>query len=109
MVNFALLRKAVGYADDTSNSNALMAGLNSDSEVLVRLSKELGVVLNPSKTQCIIFGSVSDSADPMTVDGVSISPSEKISILGFTKECYNLWNDWLKSCVSISRALFQIL
>ena len=84
MVNFALLKSAVGYADDTSNSSALVAGLNSDSEVLVSLSKELGLVLNPSKTQCLIYGSVTDSADPITVDGVTISPADKISILGFT-------------------------
>ena len=85
MVNFALLRSAVGYADDdTSNSNGLVAGLNADSKVLVGLSKELGLVLNPSKTQCIIYGSVADSTDPITVDGVAIEPSEKISILGFT-------------------------
>ena len=44
----------------------------------------LGLVLNPSKTQCIIFGRVPDSADPVTVDGVAITPSEKIKILGFT-------------------------
>ena len=84
MVNFALLKSAVGYADDTSNSNTLVAGLNSDSKVLVGLSKELGLVLNASKTQCIIFGSVADSGDPITVDEVAIAPSEKISILGFT-------------------------
>ena len=84
MVNFALLKSAVGYADDTSNSNALVAGLNSDSEVLVGLSKELGLVLNPSKTQCVIYGSVPDSAEPVTVDGVTIAPSDRISILGFT-------------------------
>ena len=84
MVNFALLKSAVGYADDTSNTNSLVSGLNSDSKVLVNLSKELGLVLNPSKTQCIVYGSVPDSADPITVDGVTIEPSEKISILGFT-------------------------
>ena len=84
MVNFALLKSAIGYADDTSNANSHVAGLNSDSEVLVGLSKELGLVLNPSKTQCIIYGKVSDSEDPITVDGVTITPSEKISILGFT-------------------------
>lgn len=55
-----------------------------DSKVLVSLSKELGLVLNPSKTQCIIYGIVQDSADPISVDGVTISPGEKISILGFT-------------------------
>ena len=84
MVNFALLRSAVGYADDTSNSSSLVAGLNSDSSVLVSLSKELGLVLNPSKTQCILYGSVLDSAEPIIVDGVTISPSDRISILGFT-------------------------
>ena len=84
MVNFALLKSAVGYADDTSNSNPKVAGLNSESKVLVALSKELGLVLNPSKTQCIIYGSVSDSTEPVTVDGVPITPSEKICILGFT-------------------------
>ena len=76
-----LLKSAVGYADDTSNANTEVAGLNSDSEVLVGLSKELGLVLNPSKTQCIIFGNGTDSADPIIVDGVTITPSEKISIL----------------------------
>ena len=84
MVNFALLKSAVGYADDTSNSNSQVAGLNSESEVLVNLSKELGLVLNPTKTQCIIYGSVADSAGPITVDGVTIAPSDKISIIGFT-------------------------
>ena len=54
MVNFALLKRAVGYADDTSNCNPLVAGLNSDLEVLVKLSKELGLVLNPAKTQCML-------------------------------------------------------
>ena len=34
MVNFALLKRAVGYADVTSNANAMVSGLNSDSEVL---------------------------------------------------------------------------
>ena len=84
MVNFALLKNAIGYADDTSNSSARVAGLNSDSKALVSLSKELGLVLNASKTQCIIYGGVADSADPITVDGVTIAPSDKISILGFT-------------------------
>ena len=84
MVNFALLSSAVGYADDTSNANSQVAGLNSDSEVLVGLSKELGLVLNPSKTQCIIYGNVSDSGNQITVDGVTIAPSEKICLLGFT-------------------------
>ena len=51
MVNFALLKSAVGYADDTSNASSLVAGLNEDSKVIVSLSKELGLVLNPSKTQ----------------------------------------------------------
>ena len=55
-----------------------------DSEVIVSLSKELGLVLNPSKTQCIIYGSVPDSSDPVIVDGVTVTPSEKISILGFS-------------------------
>ena len=36
------------------------------------------------QTQCIIFGSVADSGDPITVDEVAIAPTEKISILGFT-------------------------
>ena len=49
MVNFALLKSAVGYADDTSNANPDVSGLNADSEVLVSLSKELGLVLNPAK------------------------------------------------------------
>ena len=62
----------------------MVAGLNSDSEIIVSLSKELGLVLNPSKTQCIIYGDVQDSADPITVDGVHITPSDNISILGFT-------------------------
>ena len=84
MVNFALLKSAIGYADDTSNSSNLVSGLNVDSEVLVGLSKELGLVLNPSKTQCIIYGKVSDSADPISVDGVTIAPKEKITLLGFT-------------------------
>ena len=84
MVNFALLRSAVGYADDTTNSRSQVAQLNSDSKVLVRLSKELGLVLNPSKTQCILYGNVSDSADPISVDGVTVTPADKISILGFT-------------------------
>ena len=53
MVNFALLKSAVGYADDTSNSSHLVTGLNADSKVLVSLSKELGLVLNPSKTQLL--------------------------------------------------------
>ena len=52
--------------------------------MLVNLSKELGLVLNPSKTQCMIYGSVPDSTEPITVDGVTIAPSERISILGFT-------------------------
>ena len=50
MVNFELLRNAVGYADNTLNSKSRVAGLNSDSEVLIGLSKELSLVLNPSKT-----------------------------------------------------------
>ena len=70
-------------SDDTSNSNMQVAGLNSDTEVLVGLSKELRLVLNPSITQCIIYGNVKDSADPISVDGVTITTSEKI-ILGFT-------------------------
>ena len=84
MVNFALLKSAVGYADDTSNSRSRVQELNSDSGALVNLSKELGLVLNPSKTQCLIFGKVQDSNDPILVDGITIAPSEKISILGFT-------------------------
>ena len=64
MVNFALLKSAVGYADDTSNSRSRVQDLNSDSGALVNLSKELGLVLNPSKTQCLIFGKVQDSNDP---------------------------------------------
>ena len=84
MVNFALLKSAVGYADDTSNAHSQVAGLNADSKVLVNLSKELGLVLNPSKTQCIIYGSVTDSTEPIIVDGVTITPSEKITLLGFT-------------------------
>ena len=83
MVNFTLLKSAVGYADDTSHSNSDVQGLNSDSKALVSLSKELGLVLNPSKTQCVIYGSVKDSGDPILVDGVTIEPSE-IKILGFT-------------------------
>ena len=38
MVNFALLKSAVGYADDTSNASSLVAGLNEDSKVIVSLS-----------------------------------------------------------------------
>ena len=59
-------------------------GLNSDSDVLVSLSKELGLVLNPCKTQCIVYCNVTDSEDPIIVDGITITPSEKISVLGFT-------------------------
>ena len=76
MVNFALLRSAVGYADDTSNAKSQVAELNADSKALVSLSKELGLVLNPTKTQCIIYGKVPDEADPITVDGVTITPSD---------------------------------
>ena len=84
MVNFALLKSAIGYADDTSDCNSSVAGLNLDSKVLVSLAKELGLVLNPSKTQCLIYGGVKDSAEPIIVDGLVINPSDKISILGFT-------------------------
>ena len=42
------------------------------------------LVLNPSKTQCIIYGNVPDSARPVSVDGVIITPKEKITLLGFT-------------------------
>ena len=48
------------------------------------LPKSLGLVLNPSKTQCIVYGKVEDTADPITVDGVIITPSDRISILGLT-------------------------
>ena len=64
--------------------------------MLVSLSKELGLVLNPSKMQCIIYGSVADSADPVIVDGVTISPSDRISILGFTLDSKLQPNIYLK-------------
>ena len=32
----------------------------------------------------VIYGSVPDSAEPISVDGVTIAPSDRISILGFT-------------------------
>ena len=96
MVNFALLKSAVGYADDTSNSSCDVQGLNSDSKALFSLSKELGLVLNPSKTQCVIYGSVKDSGDPILVDGVTIEASEKIKILGFTLKSHLQPDPYLK-------------
>ena len=107
MVNFALLRSAVGYADDTSNSNSLVAGLNSDSEVIVSLAKELGLVLNPTKTQCIIYGIVPDSADPVTVDGVTITPPEKISGLPLTTSFSLKSTSWSWQTVSCTESMWS--
>ena len=53
VVNFALLKSAVGYEDDTSNSNSQLARLNLDSEIIVSLSKELGL----TPWSCIRHGS----------------------------------------------------
>ena len=86
MVNFALLKSAVGYADDTSNSNSQVAGLNSESEVLVNLSKELGLVLNPTKTQCIIyFESINRTLDTSLFYSNSINIRRRTRI---SKQCY---------------------
>ena len=49
MVNFALIKLALAYADDTSNSSSTVKDLNTDSKALVSLSKELGLALNPTK------------------------------------------------------------
>ena len=38
VVNFALLKSAVGYEDDISNSNLQVARLNLDTEIIVSLS-----------------------------------------------------------------------
>ena len=49
-VNFALIKLALAYADDTSNSSSTVKVLNAESKALVSLSKELGLALNPTKT-----------------------------------------------------------
>ena len=51
MVSFAPLEKALAYADDTHTSSGSIQELTRDSEVLVDLSSELGLSLNPAKTQ----------------------------------------------------------
>ena len=84
MVNFVFLRRSVGYADDATNSCSTVKELNSESKVLVSLSKELGLSLNPTKTQCVMYGRILDSDCPVLVDGVTVPPSGQISILGFT-------------------------
>ena len=84
MVNFALIKLALAYADDTSNSTSTVKELNAETKALVSLSKELGLALNPTKTQCLIHGKVQDAQDPIVVDGVTITPTEKITLLGFT-------------------------
>ena len=84
MVNFALIKLALAYADETSNSTSTVNELNAETKALVSLSKELGLALNPTKTQCLIHGKVQDAHDPIVVDGVTITPSEKITLLGFT-------------------------
>ena len=84
MVNFVFLRRSVGYVDDATNSCSTVKELNSESKVLVSLSKELGLSLNPTKTQCVMYGRILDSDCPVLVDGVTVPPSGQISILGFT-------------------------
>ena len=78
MMSFALLERALAYADDTHTSSASIQELTRDSEVLVDLSSELGLSLNPAKTQLLLHGKVEGSED------VAIPPSKTLTLLGFT-------------------------
>ena len=84
MVSFALLERALAYADDTHTSSASIQELTRDSEVLVDLSSELGLSLNPAKTQLLLHGKVEGSEDEFKVRGVAIPPSKTLTLLGFT-------------------------
>ena len=67
-----------------------------DSTLTGEPVKGAWMVLNPSKTQCVIYGSVKDSGDPILVDGVTIEASEKIKILGFTLNSHLQPDPYLK-------------
>ena len=85
MVNFALLNKALAYADDTHTSSSSIQELTKDSELLVDLSSELGLSLNPTKTQLLLHGKVLGSGEEdFKVSQVTIPPSKTLTLLGFT-------------------------
>ena len=84
MVNFVLLERALAYADDTHTSNKSIPGLTKDSDVLVDLSNELGLSLNPAKTQLLHYGRVGGKEEDFKVGDEVISPSKTLTLLGFT-------------------------
>ena len=84
MVNFALLQRALAYADDTHTSSGSVKELAKDSQVLVELSSELGLSLNPTKTKLLFFGKVLDKEEDFKVGDVTIPPSQDLTLLGFT-------------------------
>ena len=84
MVNFAPLQKALAYADDTHTSSDSIRELAKDSEILVDLSNELGLSLNPTKTRLLVHGKVLDDEENFKVGDVTIPPSQDLTLLGFT-------------------------
>ena len=82
MVTFALLKSALAYADDTHTSSKSIQELTGESEDLVNLSSELGLSLNPTKTQLLLHGQV--KKEEFKVGDVVIRPSQTLTLLGFT-------------------------
>ena len=84
MVSFALLERALAYADDTHTSRKSIQELTKDAKVLVELSSELGLSLNPAKTQLLLYGKVMGSEEAFQVGDVVVPRAPTLTLLGFT-------------------------
>ena len=84
MVSFVLLKRALAYADDTHTSGKSTQELTEESQILVNLSSELGLSLNPAKTQLLQYGKVNGSKEDFKVGDVVVPPAPTLTLLGFT-------------------------
>ena len=74
----------LAYADDTHTSSKSIQELTKESEVLVNLSSELGLSLNPAKTQLLRYGKVIGTEEDFKVGDVVIPPAPTLTLLGFS-------------------------
>ena len=73
----------VTYADDNNTVAGGVADLQVKTDNMELAAADLGLSLNPEKTQLLYFGGYTSLTD-LLVGGATITPSDTIDILGFT-------------------------
>jgi len=102
----ALGRPSWLYADDSTTSRQSIPALESAARDLVKTSSELGLVLNPSKTQVLHLG---QNKSAVEIGGIQVEPSATMTLLGLTFDRHLSTAPYLASLVtSLSQRLGMV-